>query len=115
MSKFLWKGLLVSPAVLAASLVVSSTALAAEQPIEIGSATVENQSQLAGSAIEPALPETAAVTVEPVSLASKSTVETIENASAVAPVAEQAKTPENTVAAADLSETQPAVAAADLS
>ena len=34
MSKFLWKGLLVSPAVLAASLVVSTTALAAEQPIE---------------------------------------------------------------------------------
>lgn len=119
MSKFLWKGLLVSPAVLAASLVVSSTALAAEQPIEIAAATVANQLQLAGSAIEPALPETAAVTVEPVSVASKSTVETIEaidKKSAITPVAEQAKTPENNaVAAADLSETKPAVAPADLS
>ncbi len=131
MSKFLWKGLLVSPAVLAASLVVSATALAAEQPIEITAATVENQSQLAGSAIEPALPESVAVTAESLSVASKSTIETtkiIEKESSITPVAEQAKSPENNaVAAADLvapanfsaeapvAEQIPAVAAADFS
>ncbi|MEG4814950.1 iron uptake porin [Microcoleus sp. K5-D4] len=123
MSKFLWKGLLVSPAVLAASLLVSSTALAAEQPLEIGAAGPANL-QLAGAATEAAKSETAKPeTAEPASLASKSTVETIEKESAslyegftndaIAPVAEQAKAPE--VAATDLGETKPAVAPANLS
>ncbi|MEG4485043.1 iron uptake porin [Microcoleus sp. D2_18a_B4] len=124
MSKFLWKGLLVSPAVLAASLVVSSTALAAEQPGEIAATDQANQLQLAGAATEAAKSETAKPeTVEPASLASKSTVETIEKESAnlyegftndlIVPVAEPAKAPE--VAAADLGETKPAVAPANLS
>jgi hypothetical protein len=124
MSKFLWKGLLVSPAVLAASLVVSSTALAAEQPVEIAAAAQANL-QLAGAATEAAKPETAKPeTAEPASLASNLTVETIEKESAnlydgfanspIAPVAEQAKAPSNAVAA-DLSETKPAVAPANLS
>lgn len=124
MSKFLWKGLLVSPAVLAASLVLSSTALAAEQPVEIAAAAQADQLQLAGAATEVAKSETAKPeTAEPASLASKSTVETIEKESAnlyegftndlIAPVAEQAKAPE--VAAADLGETKSAVAPANLS
>jgi len=116
MSKFLWKGLLVSPAVLVASLVVSSTALAAEQPVEIATAQA-NQLQLAGAASEQVQPETAAVTAEPTSLATNLTVETIdqENLEAtVTPVTEQTKAPENPVAA-DSSATPPAVAAADLS
>ncbi|MEG4582192.1 iron uptake porin [Microcoleus sp. MON1_C5] len=123
MSKFLWKGLLISPGVLAASLVISSTALA-EQPVEISTAAQPDKLQLAGAATEAAKSETAKPeTVEPASLASKSTVETIEKESAnlyegftndlIAPVAEQAKAPE--VAAADLSETKPAVAPANLS
>ncbi|MEG4348394.1 iron uptake porin [Microcoleus sp. LAD1_D3] len=123
MSKFLWKGLLVSPGVLAASLVISSTALA-EQPVEIATAAQADKLQLAGAATEAAKSETAKPeTAEPASLASKSTVETIEKESAnlyeeftndlIAPVAEQAKAPE--VAAADLGETQPAVAPANLS
>ncbi|MEG4006801.1 iron uptake porin [Microcoleus sp. Pol11C1] len=123
MSKFLWKGLLVSPAVLAASLVVSSTALA-EQPVEIATAAQTDKLQLAGAATEAAKSETAKPeTAEPASLASKSTVETIEKERAnlyegftndlIAPVAEQAKAPE--VAAADLGETKPAVAPANLS
>ena len=111
MSKFLWKGLLVSPAVLAASLVVSSTALATKQPIKIAAATGENQSQLAGSAIEAVKPETA----QSVSVASKSTVDTLDQKSANIPVVEQAKAPEDAVAAADLSETKPAVAPANFS
>ena len=123
MSKFLWKGLLVSPGVLAASLVISSTALA-EQPVEISTAAQPDKLQLAGAATEAAKSETAKPeTAEPASLASKSTVETIDKESAslyegftndlIAPVAEQAKAPE--VAAADLGETQPAVAPANLS
>ncbi|MBD1886763.1 iron uptake porin [Microcoleus vaginatus] len=123
MSKFLWKGLLVSPGVLAASLVISSTALA-EQPVEISTAAQPDKLQLAGAATEAAKSETAKPeTAEPASLASKSTVETIEKESAnlyegftndpIAPVAEQAKAPE--VAAADLGETKPAVAPANLS
>ncbi len=121
MSKFLWKGLLVSPAVLAASLVVSSTALAAEQPVEIAAAQA-NQLQLTGAATEVTQPETAAVTAEAASAATKLTVdttETIEKESAaakVAPVAEPTKAPENnSVAAADLSETKPAAAPANSS
>ncbi|MEG4281708.1 iron uptake porin [Microcoleus sp. A006_D1] len=121
MSKFLWKGLLVSPAVLAASLVVSSTALAAEQPIEIAAAQA-NQLQLAGTATETAQPETTAVTGQPASAAPNLTVDTIETiekesaAAKVAPVAEPTKALENnSVAAADLSETQPAAAPANLS
>ena len=55
MSKILWKGLFVSPGVLAASLVVSSTALAAEQPVEIAVAAQANV-QLAGAATEAAKP-----------------------------------------------------------
>jgi hypothetical protein len=131
MSKFLWKGLLVSPAVLAASWVLSSTALAAEQPVEIAAAAQANL-QLAGAATEAAKPETAKPeTAEPASLASNLSVETIEKESAnlyedfpsnrnafanspIAPVAEQAKAPSNAVAA-DLSETKPAVAPANLS
>jgi len=123
MSKFLWKGLLVSPAVLAASLVVSSTALAAEQPVEIAAAAQANL-QLAGAATEAAKPETAKPeTAEPASLASNLTAETIEKESAnlydgfanePIAVAEQAKAPSNAVAA-DLSETKPAVAPANLS
>ena len=131
MSKFLWKGLLVSPAVLAASLVVSSTALAAEQPVEIAAAPQANL-QLAGAATEAAKPETAKPeTAEPASVASNLTVESIEKESAnlyegfpsdrnafanepIAPVAEQAKAPSNAVTA-DLSETKPAVAPATLS
>jgi hypothetical protein len=131
MSKFLWKGLLVSPAVLAASLVLSSRALAAEHPVEIAATDQAHQLQLAGAATEVAKSETAAVTVEPASLASNLTVDTIEKESAnlyegfssdrfanandlSAPVAEQAKVPENAVAA-DLSETKPPVAPANLS
>jgi hypothetical protein len=116
MSKFLWKGLLVSPAVLAASLVVSSTALAAEQPVEIATAQA-NQLQLAGAATEAAKPETATMTAEPASLTSNLTVETIETEivpAKVAPVTEQAASPENNTVAAELSETQPAVAPANL-
>ena len=123
MSKFLWKGLLISPAVLAASLVVSSTALAAEKPVEIATTDQAHQLPLAGAATEAAKSETAKPeTAEPASLASKSTVETIEKESAniyeglanepIAPVVEQAKTPE---VAADLGETKPAVAPANLS
>ncbi|MEG4496082.1 iron uptake porin [Microcoleus sp. F10-C6] len=124
MSKFLWKGLLVSPAVLAATLVVSSTALAAEQPVEIAATGQAHQLQLPGAATEAAKSETAAVTAEPAPLASNLTVETIEKETAnlyeglanepIAPVAEQAKAPENEVAA-DLSETKSAVAPANLS
>ncbi|MEG4024886.1 iron uptake porin [Microcoleus sp. S13C4] len=131
MSKILWKGLLVSPGVLAASLVVSSTALAAEHPVEIAATAQAHQLQLADAATELEKSETAAVTAEPVSVASNLTVETIDKESAnlyegfpsdrfananepIAPVAEQAKAPSNAVAA-DLSETQPAVAPANLS
>ncbi|WP_366516020.1 iron uptake porin [Microcoleus sp. PH2017_12_PCY_D_A] len=118
MSKFLWKGLLVSPAVLAASLVVSSTALAAEQPVEIATARA-NQLQLPSAATEVAKPETDALTAEPASVASNLTVDTIDKESVeakVAPVAEQAASAENNaVAAADLSETQPAAAPANSS
>lgn len=117
MSRFLWKGLLVSPAVLAASLVVSSTALAAEQPVEVAVATQANNLQLAGSATEVAKPEKEVVKAESVSLTSNSTVDTIENKARaivpIVPVVQQAKVPENRVAEvdlADLSETQPAVA-----
>ncbi|MEG4828971.1 hypothetical protein QUA82_24180, partial [Microcoleus sp. F8-D3] len=126
MSKFLWKGLLVSPAVLAASLVVSSTALAAEQPVEIAATDRAHKLQLAGAATEAAKSETAAVTAEPAPLASNLTVETIDRESAnlyegfanandlIAPIGEQAKAPSNEVAA-DLSETKPEVAPANLS
>ncbi|WP_333266635.1 MULTISPECIES: iron uptake porin [unclassified Microcoleus] len=118
MSRILWKGLLISPAVLAASLVVSSTALAAEQPVEIATAQA-NQLELAGAATEAAQPEIAAVTAEPTSLTSNLTVPTIEKESLeakIAPVAEPAASAENNaVAAADLSETKPAVAPANLS
>jgi Carbohydrate-selective porin, OprB family/S-layer homology domain len=107
MSKILWKGLLVSPAVLAASLVLSSASLA-EQSVEIAAATQANNLQLAGTATEAAKPETEALTADIVSLASNNIIETIENKSASAPVAEPATAPENTVAAADLSTTQPA-------
>ena len=114
MSRFLWKGLLVSPAVLAASLVVSSTVLAAEQPVEIAVATQVQDLQLAGSATEVAKPENEAVKVDPVSLASTSNVDTIDNElraiDPIVPVAEQAKAPENTIAAADLGEMLPAAA-----
>ena len=124
MSKFLWKGLSLGPAVLAASLVLSSTALAAEQTVEITAAAQANL-ELAGAATEAAKPETAKPeTAEPVPLASNLTLETIEKESAnlyeglanepIAPVAEQAKAPSNPVAA-DLSETKPAVAPANLS
>ena len=116
MSKFLWKGLLVSPAVLAASLVVSSTALAAEQPVEIATAQA-NQLQLPSAATEAAKPEISAITAEPASALNNLTVETIENnnlAAKVAPVTEQAASPENNTVAAELSETQPAVAPANL-
>ena len=126
MSKFLWKGLLVSPAVLAATLVVYSTALAAEQPVEIAATDRAHKLQLAGAATEAAKSETAAVTAEPAPLASNLTVETIDKESAnlyegfanandlIAPIGEQAKAPSNEVAA-DLSETKPAVAPANLS
>ena len=117
MSKFLWKGPLVSPAVLAASLVLSSTALAAEQPVEIATAAQANL-QLAGVATKAAQqPETAAVTTEVVSVASTLSLETIDKKSdqaKVIPVAQQAKVPENAVAA-NSSETKPASAPADLS
>jgi Carbohydrate-selective porin, OprB family/S-layer homology domain len=107
MSRFLWKGLLVSPAVLAASLVVSATALAAEQPaVEI------KDLQLSSSATEVAKPENEAVKVDPVSLASTSNIGTIDNKvrpiDPIAPVAQQAKAPENTVAVTDLGEASPA-------
>ena len=108
MSRILWKGLLVSPAVLAASLVLSSASLAAEEPLEIAAATQANNLQLAGTATEAAKPETEALTADTVSLASNNTVETIENKSANAPVAEPATAPANTLAAADLGATEPA-------
>lgn len=102
MSRILWKGLLVSPAVLAASLVLSSASLAAEQPIEIA-VTQANNLQLAGTATEAAKPETEALTADKISLASNNTVKTIENANAIS---EPATAPANTVAA-DLSTTEP--------
>jgi Carbohydrate-selective porin, OprB family/S-layer homology domain len=112
MSKFLWKGLLVSPAVLAASLVLSSTALAAEQPVEIAAAAQANL-ELAGVANkvaqQPEMPEI-------VSLASSFSLKTIDKESdqaKVVSVAQQAKAPENAVAA-NSSETQPAAAPTDL-
>ncbi len=104
MSRILWKGLLVSPAVLAASLVLSSASLAAEQPIEIAAATQANNLQLAGITTEAAKPETEALTADQISLAGNNTVEAIENANAIS---EPATAPENTVAAADLSTTEP--------
>jgi hypothetical protein len=104
MSRILWKGLLVSPAVLAASLVLSSASLAAEQPIEIAAATQANNLQLAGITTEATKPETEALTADQISLASNNTVEAIENANAIS---EPATAPENTVAAADLSTTEP--------
>ncbi len=117
MSRFLWKGLLISPAVLAASLVVSSTALAAEKPVEIATAQA-NQLQLPSAATEAAKPEISAITAESASALNNLTVETIENnnlAAKVAPVAEPAASAEsNAVVAADLSETKPAVAPANL-
>jgi hypothetical protein len=78
MSKFLWKGLLISPAVLAASLVLSSTALAAEQGVEIAAAEQAHKLRLPGAATEAAKSETAALTIDPASLASNLTVETID-------------------------------------
>ncbi|XZN93165.1 MAG: iron uptake porin [Microcoleus sp.] len=113
MSKILWKGLLVSPAVLAASLVVSSASLA-EQPLEIAATTPVNKLQLAGAATETAKPDTEALTPDSVSLANPQTIETIDNTSAIeqiAPVAQQSKEPANTVAAADLITTEPVAAA----
>ncbi|MEK0182280.1 MAG: porin [Oscillatoriales cyanobacterium] len=114
MSKILWKGLLVSPAVLAASLVLSSASLA-EQPLEIAATTPVNKLQLAGAATEAQKPDTEALTADSVSLASPQTVETIDNTSAIesiAPVAQQSQEPANTVAAADLITTEPVAAAA---
>ncbi|MEZ2236770.1 iron uptake porin [Microcoleus sp.] len=115
MSKILWKGLLVSPAVLAASLVLSSASLA-EQPLEIAAATTPvNKLQLAGAATEAAKPDTEALTADSVSLASPQTIETIDNTSAIesiAPVAQQSQEPANKVAAADLITTEPVAAAA---
>ncbi|MFB8794149.1 MAG: iron uptake porin [Microcoleus sp.] len=122
MSRILWKGFLVSPAVLAASLLVSYTALAAEPPVEISVVTKANYLQLADSVTEAVKPEPDAVKAEPVSLASNSTIETIETIenqegaiAPIDPVAEQAKEPSNTVAAADLAETPPAAAPTSLS
>ncbi|WP_377480540.1 MAG: iron uptake porin [Microcoleus anatoxicus] len=114
MSKILWKGLLVSPAVLAASLVLSSASLA-EQPLEIAATTPVNKLQLAGAATEAAKPDTEALTADSVSLASPQTIETIDNKSAIesiAPVAQQSQEPANKVAAADLITTEPVAAAA---
>jgi hypothetical protein len=113
MSKILWKGLLVSPAVLAASLVLSSASLA-EQPLEIAATTPVNKLQLAGAATETAKPDTEALTADSVSLASPQTIETIDNKSAIdsiAPVAQHSQEPANTVAAADLITTEPVAAA----
>jgi Carbohydrate-selective porin, OprB family/S-layer homology domain len=113
MSRFLWKGLLVSPAVLAASLVVSSTALA-EQRVEIAVPAQANNLQLAGSATELAKPENEVAKAEPVSLASNLTIDTIENQeSAIDPIVsviQQEKAPENAIAASNLVETQPTTA-----
>ncbi|MDQ2100654.1 MAG: iron uptake porin [Tychonema bourrellyi B0820] len=103
MSRILWKGLLVSPAVLAASLVLSSASLAAEQPMEIAAATQANNLQLADVTTEAAKAETEALTADQISLATNNTVKTIENANAIS---QPATTPENTVAA-DLSTTEP--------
>ena len=55
MSRILWKGLSLGSAVLAVSLVVSSTALAAEQPVEIAAA--QANLELAGAATEAAKPD----------------------------------------------------------
>ncbi|MBE9095691.1 iron uptake porin [Tychonema sp. LEGE 07203] len=121
MSKFLWKGLLVSPAVLAASLVVSSTVIAADEPVENFQTARANQLQLPGDAKSVAQPETAAETAEttePASIATNLTVDTIEKENLTAqeiPVAQQTKAPENTIAAAELSAEPPAIAAAELS
>ncbi|MBE9186004.1 iron uptake porin [Microcoleus sp. LEGE 07076] len=119
MSKFLlWKGLLVSPAVLAASLVISPTVLAAEQPLETAQTARADQLQLSSAATPAAQPETAAKTADPASLTTNLTLPTIEKENLEAketPVSQQTKAPENTVAAVDLTETQPAVAAADSS
>lgn len=110
MSRILWKGLFVSPAVLTASLLMSAAALA-EQPVEIAVATEGNQLQLVGSATEAVKPEPEAVKADPVSPADNSIVETVENQeSAIVPITEQPKEPENTVAATDLGEMPPAAA-----
>jgi hypothetical protein len=106
MSRILWKGLLVSPAVLAASLVLSSASLAAEQPLEIAATTQANNLQLADTKTEAAKPESEVLTADQISLASNKIVEVIENKSANAPVSEPATATENTVAA-NLSTTEP--------
>ncbi|MCU0547400.1 MAG: iron uptake porin [Oscillatoriaceae cyanobacterium Prado104] len=124
MSRILWKGLSISPALLAASLVVSSAALAAEGAIpygiaslnELAATTQANELQLAGSATEVAESEIATVSAESVAPATKTTVGTIEIENELgaiepaSPVAEQSQAPENAIAAADLGATQPAAA-----
>lgn len=113
MSRILWKGLSISPALLAASLVVSSAALAAEGSIELAAATQVNELQLAGSATRDDRSETAAVSPEEVSLASKTTAEIIEIENEqgaiepATPTAEGPPAPENAPAAADFAQ-QPA-------
>ncbi|MGL5059498.1 MAG: iron uptake porin [Microcoleus sp.] len=130
MSRILWKGLSISPALLAASLVVSSATFATEKPIPYGTAslgelptvTEANELQLTDPATEAVKPETAVASAESVSLASQKTVETIEIENKLgaipygiaslnepaAPLAEGLQVPENSVAAIDLGAQQPA-------
>jgi hypothetical protein len=122
MSRILWKGLSISPALLAASLVVSSATFATEKPMPHGTASLRelpavtgaNELQLTDPATEAAKLETAVASAESVSLAAKTRVETIEIENEqgaidpAAPISEGLQAPENSVAAIDLGAQQPA-------
>jgi Carbohydrate-selective porin, OprB family/S-layer homology domain len=124
MSRILWKGLSISPALLAASLVVSSATFATEKLIPHGIASLgelpvvtgANELQLLDPATEAAKPETVVASAESVSLASQTTVETIEIENELGailpapPLVEGLQAPENSVAAIDLGVQQPATA-----
>ncbi|MCU0542113.1 MAG: iron uptake porin [Oscillatoriaceae cyanobacterium Prado104] len=116
MSKILWKGLSISPALLAASLIASSAALAVETPIPYGIASLNelvttdriDRSELTDSATEAADPETTAVIPDSESIGSQINIETIENAiEPASPVAEGSQASENAIAAADSDRQQP--------
>ncbi|NJR23708.1 MAG: iron uptake porin [Richelia sp. CSU_2_1] len=122
MSRILWKGLSISPALLAASLVVSSATFATEKLIPHGTASLgelpavtgANELQLIDPVTEAAKTETAVASAESVSLDSQTTVEAIEIENELgaiepaAPVTEGLQVAENSAAAIDLGAQQPA-------
>ncbi|NJK73192.1 MAG: iron uptake porin [Microcoleus sp. SU_5_6] len=124
MSRILWKGLSISPALLAASLVVSSATFATEKLIPHGTASLgelpavtgANELQLIDPVTEAAKTETAVASAESVSLDSQTTVEAIEIENELgaidpaAPVSEGLQAPEHSVAAIDLGAQEPAAA-----